>query len=130
MELAVLRKCPIAGPKSANKRFQFDVYGLSPAWVLFTISKLSHQMYITYVYEQICIHNSCGKNCKCVFNFVFQTIAGLKSDKSSLDSALYEQQQVSANLETRKEQLEGENQDLILKKEALQSKCVTYQLLL
>lgn len=51
-----------------------------------------------------------------------QTIAGLKSDKSSLDSALYEQQQVSANLETKKEQLEGENQDLILKKEALQSK--------
>ena len=67
---------------------------------------------------------------KCVFNCYFQTIAGLKSDKSSLDSALYEQQQVSANLETRKEQLEGENQDLILKKEALQSKCVTYQLLL
>ena len=48
-------------------------------------------------------------------------IAGLKSDKSSLDSALYEQQQVSANLETKKEQLEGENQELILKKEALQS---------
>ena len=57
----------------------------------------------------------------------FQVIAGLKSDKSSLDSALYEQQQVSANLETKKEQLEGENQELILKKEALQSK-YTFQI--
>lgn len=55
------------------------------------------------------------------FYCLFQTIASLRSDKSSLDSALYEQQQVSANLETRKEQLEGENQELILKKEALQS---------
>lgn len=55
------------------------------------------------------------------FVLYFQVIAGLKSDKSSLDSALYEQQQISANLETKKEQLEGENQDLILKKEALQS---------
>jgi len=33
---------------------------------------------------------------------------------------LYEQQQVNSNLETRKEQLEGENQELLLKKEALQ----------
>lgn len=55
-----------------------------------------------------------------------QSIAGLRSDKSALESALYEQQQISANLETRKEQLEGENQDLILKKEALQSEYITH----
>ena len=51
-----------------------------------------------------------------------QVIAGLRSDKNSLETALYEQQQISANMETRKEQLEGENQELILKKESLQSK--------
>ena len=49
-------------------------------------------------------------------------IAGLRSDKDALETALYEQQQVNSNLETRKEQLEGENQELIVKKESLQSK--------
>ena len=49
-------------------------------------------------------------------------IAGLRSDKDALETALYEQQQVNSNLETRKEQLEGENQELIVKTESLQSK--------
>ena len=46
VELAVMRKCATAGPNTANKWLQFDVYGLSATWVLFTISKLSHYMYI------------------------------------------------------------------------------------
>ena len=49
-----------------------------------------------------------------------QVIASLKSDKESLESTLYEAQQLNAQLDTRKEQLEGENQELILKKENLQ----------
>ena len=53
---------------------------------------------------------------------LLQVIAGLRSDKDALETALYEQQQVNSNLETRKEQLEGENQELIVKKESLQSK--------
>jgi len=51
-----------------------------------------------------------------------QVIAGLRADKDALETALYEQQQVNSCLETRKEQLEGENQDLLIKKENLQSK--------
>ena len=47
-------------------------------------------------------------------------IASLKSDKESLESTLYEAQQLNGQLDTRKEQLEGENQELILKKENLQ----------
>ena len=43
----------------------------------------------------------------------------MKSDKDSLETALYETQQLNAQLENRKEQLEGENQELILKKENL-----------
>ena len=46
-------------------------------------------------------------------------IASFKSDKDALEMALYEAQQLNAQLETRKEQLEGENQELILKKENL-----------
>ena len=53
-------------------------------------------------------------------------IAGLRSDKDALETALYEQQQVNSNLETRKEQLEGENQELIVKKESLQSKVLEF----
>ena len=52
-------------------------------------------------------------------------IASLKSDKESLESTLYEAQQLNAMLDTRKEQLEGENQELILKKENLQGKTQT-----
>ena len=48
-----------------------------------------------------------------------EVISSLKADKDSLETALYEAQQLCANLETRKEQLEGENQELILKKEHL-----------
>lgn len=43
----------------------------------------------------------------------------MKSDKESLETALYEIQQTAGKLETRKEQLEGENQELKLAKEAL-----------
>lgn len=48
-----------------------------------------------------------------------QANASLKSDKESLETALYEIQQTAGKLETRKEQLEGENQELKLAKEAL-----------
>ena len=51
-----------------------------------------------------------------------QVIASLKSEKESLETTLYESQQLNAQLDTRKEQLEGENQELILKKENLQGK--------
>ena len=43
----------------------------------------------------------------------------MKSDKESLETALYEMQQTAGKLEARKEQLEGENQELKLAKEAL-----------
>ena len=43
----------------------------------------------------------------------------MKSDKESLETALYEIQQTAGKLETRKEQLEGESQELRLAKEAL-----------
>ncbi len=48
-----------------------------------------------------------------------EVIASLKSDKDTLETTLYETQQLNAQLENRKEQLEGENQELILKKENL-----------
>ena len=48
-----------------------------------------------------------------------EIISGLKSDKDSLETNLYETQQVNVQLDTRKEQLEGENQELLLKKENL-----------
>lgn len=51
-----------------------------------------------------------------------EVVASLKSDKDSLETNLYEAQQLCAQLENRKEQLEGENQELILKKENLQGK--------
>ena len=47
-------------------------------------------------------------------------IAALKADKDALETGLYESQQLCSQLEARKEQLEGENQELIVKKEALQ----------
>lgn len=49
-------------------------------------------------------------------------ISSLRSEKDSLESALYETQQSESQLNVRKEQLEGENQELILRKENLQSK--------
>lgn len=48
-----------------------------------------------------------------------ELIAGLKGDKENLETALYETQQLAAQLESRKEQLEGENQELLLRKEQL-----------
>ena len=53
------------------------------------------------------------------FEFFLQANASLKSDKESLETALYEMQQTAGKLETRKEQLEGESQELRLAKEAL-----------
>jgi hypothetical protein len=47
-------------------------------------------------------------------------IAGLNSDKAALEATLYETQQVSTQLELRKQQLEAENQELLVKKENLQ----------
>jgi hypothetical protein len=45
----------------------------------------------------------------------------LKSDKECLESSLYEAQQQVAQLEARKEQLEAENQELLIKKENTQA---------
>lgn len=49
-----------------------------------------------------------------------EVISSLKADKDSLESALYEVQEQFRQLEVRKEQLEGENQELIIRKENLQ----------
>ena len=54
-----------------------------------------------------------------ILSLIFQANASLKSDKESLETALYEMQQTAGKLEVRKEQLEGENQELKLAKEAL-----------
>ena len=48
-----------------------------------------------------------------------ENMASLKSDKESLETALYETQQTFAKLESRKEALEAENQEITLTKEAL-----------
>lgn len=45
----------------------------------------------------------------------------MKADKESLESALYEAQQQVAQLEARKEQLEAENQELLIRKENTQA---------
>lgn len=47
--------------------------------------------------------------------------ATLKSEKESLESSLYECQQIVAQLEARKEGLEAENQELLLRKENIQA---------
>ena len=47
--------------------------------------------------------------------------AGLRSTKESIESDLYETQQAKVQLEKRREKLEVENQQLILKRENLQS---------
>jgi hypothetical protein len=49
-----------------------------------------------------------------------ELISGLRSDKESLETNLYEVQQANAALDTRREQLEGENQELLIRKENLQ----------
>lgn len=51
-----------------------------------------------------------------------EVIAALRTDKESLESSLYESQQECSQLRGRREQLEGENQDLIIRKENLQGK--------
>ena len=62
-----------------------------------------------------------------VFRQQSEVVASLKSDKDALETTLYEAQQLNAQLETRKEQLEGENQELILKKENLMGKSMIFQ---
>lgn len=47
--------------------------------------------------------------------------ASLKSDKEALEGSLYEAQQLVAQLEARKEQLEAENQELLIRKENTQA---------
>ena len=47
-------------------------------------------------------------------------MAALRADKESLEGSLYEAQQMVSQLEARKEQLESENQELLIKKENLQ----------
>jgi uncharacterized protein (DUF3084 family) len=49
-----------------------------------------------------------------------EQLAALQSDKDQLEGALYEAQQAVVQLEVRKAQLEGENQELIVRKENLQ----------
>ncbi len=49
-------------------------------------------------------------------------IAAIKTDKEALETQLYETQQLSREVENRKEQLEGENQELIIRKENLQGR--------
>ena len=49
----------------------------------------------------------------------FQTIAAMKSDKNSLESALYQLQQDIAQVESRRQQLELDNQDLSIKRQNL-----------
>ena len=48
------------------------------------------------------------------------SISGLASEKEALEANLYESQQTVQVLEMRKAQLEGENQELIVRKENLQ----------
>jgi prefoldin subunit 5 len=52
----------------------------------------------------------------------FQTIAAMTSDKESLESALYQLQQDIAQVESRRQQVELDNQDLNIKRENLISK--------
>ena len=49
-----------------------------------------------------------------------EQLAALQSDKDQLEGTLYEAQQAVVQLEVRKAQLEGENQELIVRKENLQ----------
>jgi cell division protein FtsB len=56
-----------------------------------------------------------------MLNFVIKINASLKADKEGLESALYEAQQQVAQLESRKEQLEAENQELLIRKESTQA---------
>lgn len=49
-----------------------------------------------------------------------ESVASLTSEKDQLEAALYEAQQSVQMLEVRKSQLEGENQELIVRKENLQ----------
>ena len=53
-----------------------------------------------------------------------EQLAALQSDKDQLEGALYEAQQAVVQLEVRKAQLEGENQELIVRKENLQGEQV------
>jgi rootletin len=56
-----------------------------------------------------------------LYRNILKINASLKTDKESLESALYEAQQQVAQLEARREQLEAENQELLLRKESTQA---------
>lgn len=56
-----------------------------------------------------------------MYRNILKINASLKTDKESLESALYEAQQQVAQLEARREQLEAENQELLLRKEGTQA---------
>ena len=49
-----------------------------------------------------------------------ELIAALRMDKEGLEGSLYETQSALGQLEVRKQQLEVENQDLLVRKENLQ----------
>ena len=53
-------------------------------------------------------------------------LAGLRSEKQSLESSLYEAQQVNAQLESVRLQLENENHELLVKKNDLQGETAVY----
>jgi hypothetical protein len=50
---------------------------------------------------------------------IFQTIAAMTTDRESLESALYQLQQDIAQIDSRRQQLELDNQDVNVKRENL-----------
>jgi hypothetical protein len=56
-----------------------------------------------------------------MFFLLLKLIAALRVDKESLETSLYEAQQIIQQLESRKEQLESENQELLIRKESSQA---------
>lgn len=54
-----------------------------------------------------------------------EALSALRADKDSLEGALRDAQQTNAVLDTRKEQLEGENQELLIRREHLQGQLGT-----
>jgi len=51
-------------------------------------------------------------------------LAGLRSEKQALESSLYETQQVSAQLESVRQQLVIENRELLVSKDNLQGQFI------
>ena len=55
-----------------------------------------------------------------------ELIAALRMDKEGLEGSLYEAQQNAAQLEVKKNQLELENQELLVRKENLQGRIIVF----